>query len=878
MIAHNRKLLLALAPLLILAGVAYAFHIILYEYNYSDVVAGLKHITPSHIAFASLLCLLNYFVLTLYDTLSFRYIGRELQYHRIALASFISYTFSHNIGFAALSGGAVRFRFYSPWGFSPTEIAQVFLFSGLNFWLGLLSLGSLTSFISPGEFGEALHISESKVYVLGVLLGLPVMTYLLVTLRDQRIFLFFGKEFKIPPRALALKAISVAAIDWLLAAAVFYSLLPDDRAVSFFTVLTTFIAAQLVGAISHVPGGLGVFEMVTMVSLQDMVPRPTLIGVLLIFRCLYYLVPFLLGILLFAAYEIKNNVSFFKGIADRSKALEPIFSSVFPLVLSIGAFIGGLILLFSGSSPTVPERLEVIGDLLPLDLIEASHFMSSLIGVTLVFTSWSIRKRLSGGRKLAILLCGIGIVSSLFKGYDFEEAIYCALLMVGLLLSRRYFYRRSSVFSSLNVQTVFAALGALICAIWLGIFSFTHVEYSHELWWHFAIDGDASRFLRASIGVSVVIALVFFRILLRPCRPSFTYPSKESLAMAERICKSSSSTESYLALLGDKEFLFNAEQTAFIMYRSSPRCSVAFSDPIGDKNAFADLIWEFRDLCDEQDSICAFYEVSPEFLPLYVDAGLRLIKLGEEARVVLSSFSLGGSKGRNLRYTLTKLAKEGFTFSVIPASDVAPLVAELKEISDEWLSRKRTNEKGFSLGFFSEDYITRLPVAVVKKGSTILGFANVLPTTDKSELSIDLMRYRNNSPNGLMDFLFLNLLMWGQEQGYKEFSLGMAPLSGLSSHKLAPLWNKLGGYVFKYGEHFYNFEGLEKYKNKYSPTWHPKYLAHSSGLLLPMVLGDIASLISGGMGKAISKVGVQPAVSITKGVVSEVGSIFKPAA
>jgi len=104
-----------------------------------------------------------------------------------------------------------------------------------------------------------------------------------------------------------------------------------------------------------------------------------------------------------------------------------------------------------------------------------------------------------------------------------------------------------------------------------------------------------------------------------------------------------------------------------------------------------------------------------------------------------------------------------------------------------------------------------------------------------------------------MEYLFICLMLWGKEQGYRWFSLGMAPFSGLENGTLAPLWNRLGAFVYRYGEHFYNFQGLRQYKDKFDPEWRPKYLALPGGLALPQIFANIARLISGGMKGVVAK-------------------------
>jgi phosphatidylglycerol lysyltransferase len=190
---------------------------------------------------------------------------------------------------------------------------------------------------------------------------------------------------------------------------------------------------------------------------------------------------------------------------------------------------------------------------------------------------------------------------------------------------------------------------------------------------------------------------------------------------------------------------------------------------------------------------------------------------------------------------------------MISPAEAPVLMPTLKAISDAWLEGKKTREKGFSLGFFREDYIGSLPCALVIKNEKPVAFASVLLGGDKKELTVDLMRFAKDAPKGAMDYLFIQLMLWGKAEGYEYFSLGMAPLSGMSSHVLAPYWNKLGAFLFRHGEHFYNFQGLRTYKEKFKPVWEPRYLASPGGLALPAILFDVATVISGGVKGVIFK-------------------------
>jgi len=174
-------------------------------------------------------------------------------------------------------------------------------------------------------------------------------------------------------------------------------------------------------------------------------------------------------------------------------------------------------------------------------------------------------------------------------------------------------------------------------------------------------------------------------------------------------------------------------------------------------------------------------------------------------------------------------------------------------LSDAWLKMKNTREKKFSLGFFTEEYLKEFPAAVVLKDGRIVAFANLFLGAGKQELSADLMRHLPEAPNGVMDYLFVELMLWGRREGYQWFNMGLAPLSGLEDQTSATFWNHLGSIVFRHGEHFYNFQGLREYKQKFDPVWRPKYLASPGGLSLPRILINIASLISGGLKGVVSK-------------------------
>jgi phosphatidylglycerol lysyltransferase len=275
-------------------------------------------------------------------------------------------------------------------------------------------------------------------------------------------------------------------------------------------------------------------------------------------------------------------------------------------------------------------------------------------------------------------------------------------------------------------------------------------------------------------------------------------------------------------------------------------------DPVGPPDLCEALAWEFLEQCDGMAVSPVFYQVKPQNLPLYIDLGLNLSKLGEEARVELDTFGLEGSARAELRTAQRRALRDGAQFEVVARADVGAILPELRTVSDAWLADKKTAEKRFSLGYFDERYLMNFDCAVVRRSGSIVAFANLWRAAT-SELSVDLMRYSEAAPKGVIDFLLIESMLWGKMHKFRWFNLGMAPLSGLEEHALAPTWHKLGRMVQRYGEMFYHFEGLRKYKEKFLPIWRPRYLAAPDGFAMAGALLDVTALISGGVGKVLRK-------------------------
>lgn len=819
----------------------WALHLLAREVTYHQIRAYVASVSRERLLLAIALTTAGFGVMSLYDRFGLEAIGRKLPWRRVTLISFISYAFSNAVGMSFLVSGSIRYRFYLQNGLSTAEIAKLVLYCTLSFWLGLLALTGVTLLVVPLPSG--LPMSDWRITVAIALTAIPLAWVLGGFIRKP---IKLWRWRVLLPRPLpALRQVLVGALDWWLAAAVMYVLMPDRLNAGFGHFLAIFVIAQIAGLISHVPGGLGVFEAVMLAGFGatgNQALAAPILGSLAAFRIVYYLMPLCAATVLVLQREAR-------GLRQQS-LWAPWFSGLLPSFFAGLTLVSGAVLLFSGATRALPERMAILRDVLPLSVLEVSHLLASVIGMLLLILARGLQRRLDAAYWLTLVLLVAGAVFSLLKGIDYEEATLLALLALALAPAHKLFYRRASLFSaSFSWGWILAILAVFGCATWLVMFSYKHVDYSNSLWWEFSFhQGGASRALRALVGAAAAGLLFAMAVLIRPQRLRRAPPSEAELQRALPLIQHYRSAQAHLALMGDKHLLFDPDGKAFLMYDTEGRSWVTMGDPVGeDEDARRELVWTFMEQCGHAGGWPVFYQVSPADLDLYLEVGMSLLKIGEEARVRLADFNLDGKSKKTLRGTVNKLTRDGLRLEIVPAEAVAPLLPRLKAISDAWLADKHAREKRFSLGAFDPRYLVRTPMALVWQGEQLLAFANLFLTGTKEEASLDLMRFVPDGPSGLMDFLFVELMQWAKQQGYRWFNLGMAPLAGLESRRQAPLWNRFGALVFGRGERFYNFRGLQRYKDKFDPEWEPRYMAVPGGIALPLILANVASLISGGL-------------------------------
>ena len=368
-------------------------------YHLHHIVDQIVQIPGKDLAGAVVMTILNYLLLTGVDALGLWYVGHPLAYHRLALASFIGYVFSNNV--TVIGGGAARYRIYSALGVSTNEVAELVLFCGLTFWLGFFTVAGVVFLFEPHDMPQEFHLPFESVWVLGVVFLLVTGAYLAGTALRRRPLKIRGWQFRVPPLPVSAGQIAISSVDWLLAAAVLYLLLPDGMHTGFTRFLGVFVLAQAAGLLSYVPAGLGVFETVFLLSFANTGNTAALAASLLVYRLVYYFLPLIAASVLLTIHEILPHVATVRRIGIH---LGKWGSLLVPQVFALAVFVAGALLLFSGALPPVRGRFEVLRGLLPLPAIELSHFMGSLTGAALLILARGLQRRLDGAYHVAVVL------------------------------------------------------------------------------------------------------------------------------------------------------------------------------------------------------------------------------------------------------------------------------------------------------------------------------------------------------------------------------------------------------------------------------------------------------------------------------------------
>lgn len=788
-----------------------------------DVVAALRGMQPSWIAGAALLTLVNIAVMGLYDVDAFRH-TRAPARTRWAYGS-VAFAWSNFLTLGPFAGPAIRFWLYRRAVEHTSDLETGVLSISIAFASGLAGWTVSGLFASPN--GTLQRAAEMAALAF-VLVYLFVLAARVVAFRIERF-----DDIDPAPRA-ALAPAAIGWLDWLLAGVCFVACLRSTGAtVSAVESIRSFFLGQAIGLASLIPGGFVTGDAFWIKHLP--LPVSVTTAALVAYRLVYYIVPWAAASLILLSWATRRT----------SRRVEIARRIVAGLVAA-----GGALMLLSTATQALTPRLDVLEQVVPLPIVEVSHVAAALTGLLLLVLARGLAKGYRAALGATIIVLLLAAVSALLKGLDFEEALILGGLAVAAWSQAPIFDRpsRGPWFGGRDL-----AVAALALFLFLSFGAFANSITPERLGRvrYFGYRFERARYLRSASTLSLAVMAGALYVLLRvPVR--FTRLREDEIDRTlELHAAIGNGTSAMMVANGDKA-VFRMDDRGFCLYRTIGPYLVVFSDPVvataEERDDFLNALFAFG---AELDRRPLFYQISLEWIPPLHDRGYAFFKLGEEALVPLDRVTLDGADGKLYRQILRRGERDGLKLRILPPYEVEAALPTLRAISDEWLAAKDRRERQFSIGFFDEAYVRRFPAAVVEHDGRIMAFANLLRGPRRAELSIDLMRYRNDARNA-MDFLFASLFFYGKEQGFERFNLGMAPLASVGRFQGAHARERLANLLFRHGETWYNFQGLRSYKEKFDPEWVPRYMAYQNAWEWPAAITNVSALVAGGWSRVFS--------------------------
>jgi uncharacterized membrane protein YbhN (UPF0104 family) len=616
----------ALLGVVLLMGAIYVVQREFRHLRLRDIGAALHAIPPRALALSFGWTILSYFVLTFYDRLGTIYAGHKVSYGRVAFASFCAYALSHNLGFSALSGAAVRFRLYAHWGLTPTQITKTVAFCSLTFGLGGMVLGGSILFLEPRAipfFGT--HLPPAAMYTAGALLWAIVAGYVTFARVLRRVRLF-GQTIELPGVRMAVLQVLLATVDVAITATIFYQLLPAVPHLTWAIFLGVYVASYTAGLATNLPGGIGVFDTAMLLGLAPYIDAPRIVGAIVVFRLYYYVIPLFLAGLLFAGNEILLRGGLLWQRAANLPAVQALArwsEPDFAVASSTGSVaLCGVLLLCMGVLAPQTDFSWLDPDIAGLAK-QAGQFVPSLIGAGLVMMAIGLSHRvnLAWGLTLVLLVAGAAFTAT----QDDRLWVASVLILTALLVApfRACFYRHASLLSGpLEASSALSLFALAICLLALAVTRpYTH-GLANNAWWAVILSREMPNSLRLAVALAMALGLLAIWRLLRPGRVRWL-PWNATARVRLAAWGVIPPRRADGLVLGEAE-------RAGIPFRRCGRVLLGLGDPIGEETDCVSAIWRLRDLAQQEGLDPAFWRAGPGLLKVYGDLGLTALPLGPD--------------------------------------------------------------------------------------------------------------------------------------------------------------------------------------------------------------------------------------------------------
>lgn len=778
-----------------------------------------------------ILGILSYIPLSFYDLIIKNKVNIKLSWKEVYKYSWIASSVANLVGFGGSSAILLKNYFYKDHVDDSSKLVkEVSKVVGLN--LSGFSLVCLIYCIWSIVIGREFDV----VFYVAILIGL----YIPIVLGGATYRFYKSKDKE--NYFLTLKIMFTSVLEWATTILLIYGLIVildiDVTLVQFFPI---YVMAIIVAMISMVPGGVGTFDLTLLVGLKEFnVPSEQVLLLILLYRLSYYIIPVIIGVLLFLS-DLYMKIN-----AEARELITRINSKIAHFVLTIIILGTGLSLVFWND--IYLERY-FLGkeEILNMSIVEFSVCISIILGFILIVISTILHSKTNIVYYSMIVVFGIISSCVFFYEYTYREYLFLGVAWVLIIFSRGRFYRKGFIFTWKNaikdIILILTTLSVFLIINYLNI-KYSIEEYLGEKNFQNIFKSFYQDNLIRAVFIGAIVALLLV-ILLVNLNKLNKFPKEilDKERVIELIQTYGGSRLIHYVFLDDKYIYINKDNDVLFQYQISGDKIIILGDPVGNKESFFNGTQEFLELADLYGYTLVFTGIDNNSIPDLHDLGYEFMKIGKDAYVDLDKFSLAGNKNKSKRQAIGRISKAGYTFSIIEPEYSEEIFNEIKEVSDEWLNGK--SEKGFCVGFFDREYLNMEKLAIVRdvEGS-VKGFANIMPMYDGKTLSVDLMRFKKIELNGIMDYMFANIFEYAKENGFEYFNLGLAPLADVGRTKHAFFREKIAYQIFAHGNFFYSFKGLKWFKDKYADKWEDRYVAYKKGSSVIITIMQLILLFS----------------------------------
>ncbi|EFN96536.1 bifunctional lysylphosphatidylglycerol flippase/synthetase MprF [Streptococcus mitis] len=791
--------------------------------SFDKIGAILRELSPIKVIGLALLGSMAVAPMMLYDRILNKELNQKQKLSYLLETSWTINSLNNMIGFASLVDVGLRYSFYGDE--ERSEKSMQGISRVIPYFMSGFSMFALISLIFTIIFPISMGIKQYWSALLGACLYLPIILFV----SNRKKWVYFGQ---LSGRTI-LSLVLTSALDW--ASVLSFFLLVGyvlGYNLPIYDVIPLFMIAITIGIISMIPGSLGSFDLIMISGLVGLgLDKAQALSWLLVFRLFYYILPFCLGVVLFLKNMGGRLNEKYLGIPQ--KVIEALSS----IVLVWGLRLFGFFLIVSAIVPQELGHLPLLKELSPSTGQFVFQLPSIVFGVLFFLLARLVRRRLKFTLMLANVLSVTSLIYLNIGSFSLISSIFLIKLLSLIWWKKDTFVRRHYIYAWEDCCKDIIYIGGtlFLTLLLLGhlnphhVFKLKHLSHLVTHWIHL-------------LGLSLILVMLYILVLRESNQTKENFGEvfdkqryQDFIATIPNI-----NLDAALAYLDDKYLYWYQEdgqdKVVFQFAIDNNKC-VVMSDPLAQSGYLEKGLSKFLEDAEDTNVSVIFYEINQEITLLLHEYGYDFMKFGETAQVLLDRFTTEGKQGKKFRTVVNRLESKGYQFQVLQPPFDKKLLNTLKEISDNWLDGRQ--EKGFSLGFFDEKYIQLAPIALVRdKEDKVQAFVTFLACNGPEEASIDLMRYHlRTAPNGIMDYLFVKLLLHFKEEGVSLFELGMAPLSNVGTEKHSFLQEKVAYLIYAFTNRFYSFSGLRQYKQKFNPIWTPRYVAYprDTWLILDML-------------------------------------------